>query len=177
MDTIHEAAQEVPVAATCDLCVVGGGCTGVFAAVAAARLGARVCIIENNGFFGGVATAGLVNIWHNLLDERFERQIIGGLTTETIERLQQRRAVLIRKPGGHPHYHFALRELLAERCGPRTIFLLNTEELKIELDELIAEAKVRPFLHARFVAAIMAGDRVATAVIEDKSGRRAIRAS
>ncbi len=30
----------------------------VFAAVSTARLGAKVVIAENNGFFGGVATAG-----------------------------------------------------------------------------------------------------------------------
>ncbi|MFH1920999.1 MAG: FAD-dependent oxidoreductase, partial [Planctomycetota bacterium] len=57
---IREPAREVPVAHDCDVCVVGGSCTGVFAAVAAARLGANVAIVESNGFFGGVATASLV---------------------------------------------------------------------------------------------------------------------
>ena len=42
-----------------DLVVVGGSCTGVFAAVRAARLGLRVAILEKNNCFGGVATAGL----------------------------------------------------------------------------------------------------------------------
>lgn len=65
LGTITEPARQVPVAADCDVCVVGGSATGVFAAVAAARLGAKVAIIESNGFFGGVATASLVNLWHS----------------------------------------------------------------------------------------------------------------
>lgn len=59
--TVREPARETPVVHECDVCVVGGSCTGVFAAVAAARLGAKVALIESNGFFGGVATASLVN--------------------------------------------------------------------------------------------------------------------
>ena len=62
--TVSEPARRTPVVHECDLCVIGGSCTGVFAAVAAARLGAKVALIESNGFFGGVATASLVNIWH-----------------------------------------------------------------------------------------------------------------
>jgi hypothetical protein len=159
MDTIREEARSVPVAADVDLCVIGGSCTGVFAAVRAARLGLNVAIVENNGFFGGVATAGLVCIWHTTLDTVFKRQIIAGLTTETLDRLRKRNAVRdLQPPNAHAHYY------------------LNTEELKIELDELVREAGVRPFLHARFAAAQAEGGCVTAAIIEDKSGRRAIRA-
>jgi glycerol-3-phosphate dehydrogenase len=49
MDTIKEDAREVSVAADVDLCVIGGSCTGVFAAVAAARLGLKVALVEPNG--------------------------------------------------------------------------------------------------------------------------------
>jgi len=159
MDTLREEARSVPVAADADLCVVGGSCTGVFAAVRAARLGLKVALIENNGFFGGVATAGLVCIWHTTLDTVFARQIVAGMTTETIERLRTRGAVReLQPPNAHVHYY------------------LNTEELKIELDELVREAGVRPFLHARFSAAQAEGGRVTAAIFEDKTGRRAIRA-
>ena len=93
--SIHEPARDVPVVHECDVCVIGGGGTGVFAAVRAARLGATVALVENNGFFGGIATAGLVNIWHSIYDTAGERQIIGGLTVEVIERLQKRDAVRV----------------------------------------------------------------------------------
>jgi hypothetical protein len=65
MDAIREEPREVPVVADCDVCIVGGSCTGVLAAVAAARLGAKVALVELSGFFGGVATASLVNICHS----------------------------------------------------------------------------------------------------------------
>lgn len=158
MDTIQEPARNVPIVHTADICVIGGSCTGVFAAVRAARLGADVAIIENNGFFGGVATAGLVNVWHSLHDAAQEDQIIGGLTAETIERLESRDAV-------------------CRVNGQASAYILNTEELKIELDALVCEARVRPFLHSRFVAPVVdPSGTIAAAVIEDKSGRRAIRA-
>ena len=43
-----------------DVIVVGGGPAGVCAAIAAARQGAKTLIIEQNGFCGGMATAGMV---------------------------------------------------------------------------------------------------------------------
>jgi hypothetical protein len=153
--TIREPARDVPIAHECDVCVVGGSCTGTFAALAAARLGTKVALIESSGFFGGVATAGLVNIWHSLDDRAVKQQIIAGLTTETIGRLQKRDAVRKMGPG---HY------------------VLNTEILKLELDKMVVEAKIRPFLHTLFVASVAEGGRMTAAIIEDKTGRRAIRA-
>jgi hypothetical protein len=156
---IHEPAREVPVVHECDLCVIGGSCTGVFAALRAARLGASVALIENNGFFGGVATAGLVNIWHSIYDTVGERQIIGGLTVEVVERLQQRDAVVI----------------YASDQSRYAVF--NSAELIAELDAMVCEQpSIRPFLHTRFVTSIGQNGRIEAAVVEDKSGRRAIRA-
>lgn len=157
LDTITEPARQVPVVADCDVCVVGGSATGVFAAVAAARLGAKVTIIEANGFFGGVATASLVSLWHSTEDMQNQQQIIAGLSTEVFERLDRRGGLEVVK-------------------GKRTYYALNTEELKIELDELITEAGVRPFLHTLFAAPVVQDGRLVAAVIEDKTGRRAIRA-
>ena len=154
MNTIHEPARDVPVATEVDVCVVGGSCTGVFAAVTAARLGARVAIVEANGLFGGVATAGLVNIWHSLHDTTGTQPIIAGLTAEVLDRLHGRGAV-----EGDAH------------------FRLNPAELTIELDQLVTEAHVRPFLHARFTAPVVEDGRLTAVIIEDKTGRRAIRAA
>lgn len=156
--TIREEPRLTPVVAECDLCVIGGSATGVFAAVAAARLGARVCLVENLGYFGGVATASLVNIWHSIFDTTGERRIIAGLTTEVMDRLKRRGAVDVQAGSASRHYVF------------------NPSELAIELDEVLGESEVRPFLHTRFVAPVIEEGRVAAAVIEDKTGRRAIRA-
>ena len=154
MRTIHEPARSTPVADTCDVCVIGGSCTGVFAAVRAAQLGAKVCLIEGNGVFGGVATAGLVNVWHSLHDTTGNRQIIAGLTQEIIERLERRDAVVDKGRGN---------------------IALNPAELVLELDALVcSQPRVRPFLHTRFVQPVVEDGRVTAVILEDKSGRRAV---
>lgn len=77
-DTIEEKPRNVPVVQDCDVCVLGGSCTGVFAAVRAAQMGAKVALVEKQNAFGGVATAALVNIWHKLISNKGKEQIIGS---------------------------------------------------------------------------------------------------
>jgi ribulose 1,5-bisphosphate synthetase/thiazole synthase len=52
-----EPSRSVPVIHEADVCVLGGSCTGLFAAVRAARMGASVVIVEKDNCFGGIATA------------------------------------------------------------------------------------------------------------------------
>ncbi len=158
MSSIHIPAEEVPLVADVDICVIGGSCTGVFAAVRAARLGARVAIVERQGCFGGVATSGLVSIWHSLHDEAQTKQIIGGLTLETVERLKKRDAVHISDHRVDVHH-------------------LNTEELKIELDELVTEHGITPFLNTLFSGVHMKGDQIDAVIVQKTDGRAAIRAA
>jgi len=157
MNFIKELAKDIPIIDEVDLVVIGGSCTGVFAAVRAARLGLLVAIIEKQNCFGGVATAGTVNIWHSLHDTIGERQIIGGLTQEVLDRLSTRNAVLTSP-------------------DPSSAFRLNTEELKIELDELVMEHGIKPYLHSFYVAPVLKEQKLDAIIIENKNGRGAIRA-
>ncbi len=157
MTSVREVPREIPLVGEVDVVVAGGSCTGVFAAVRAARLGMRVAIVEKQNCFGGVATAGAVNVWHSLHDTEGKRAIIGGLTREVIERLKKRGAVM-------------------ESENLSTAFRLNTEELKIELDELVVENRILPFLHTLYAAPIVSENRLQAIIIENKNGRQAIRA-
>ena len=159
LTAVHEPARSVSVAWRGDLCIVGGSCTGVFAAVRAARLGLQVAIIEQNAILGGTATAGQVNEWHSIRDARQQKQIIGGLTMEIVERLRRRDAIFEISPVHRVQFRF------------------NSAELAQELDTLVREHRIRVFLCARLASATREGDRVAAAIIEDKSGRRALAAS
>jgi 2-polyprenyl-6-methoxyphenol hydroxylase-like FAD-dependent oxidoreductase len=158
MPQILEQPRSTPVVCETDLCVVGGSCTGVFAAVRAARLGLSVAIIEQNTILGGMATAAQVNDWHSINDTAGQHQIIGGLTMEVIERLRSRGAV--------------------EEITPvhRSQFRFNSAELAAELDDLVRTHRIRVFLAARCVSAQREGNRITSAIIEDRSGRRAITA-
>jgi hypothetical protein len=156
--TIHEPARDIPVWGEYDLCVLGGSCTGVFAAVRAARLGLSVTLVEQAGNFGGVAATSLVNVWHSPYDTVFEKQIIGGLTFEVMDRLARRDAV----------------EIWEKNHGARWLF--NPFELRIELDELVCEHGIAPWLHTRFVAPHVEDGKLTAVIVENKSGRGAIKA-
>lgn len=159
-ETIQEPPRKTPIAYDCDICIVGGSCTGVFAAITAARLGARVAIIENMGHFGGTATASKVCVWHTNMNSTYEHDIFAGLTMELIDRLKARDSVIDKGP------------------NPYAQFVFLPDEMSIELDMMVVEAGVRPFLHTRFVGCVKSDDgEVAAAIIEDKSGRRAIKAA
>lgn len=157
--TIHEDARDIPVIHEADICVLGGSCTGVFAAVRAARLGVKVVLVEKQNCFGGVATVSLVCLWHSLWDEGGFRQIISGLTAEVMTRLSRRGVV---KDYGHNNAHRG--------------FMFNPEELKIDLDELVQDAGIRSYLHTMFVAPHMVDGKLDAIIVENKSGRGAIKA-
>ncbi len=168
MDYIIEEKRRTPVIDTVDIVVLGGGCTGSFAAIRAARLGAKVAVVERTGCFGGVATNSFVCVWHTLTDVHYQRQIIAGLTQEVIERLSRiPNGIKIfppeegKTPFREPYY---------------AVNHLNTEELKIELDTMIMEAGVHPYLHTRYVAPYKEEGKLAGAIIENSSGRSVLKA-
>jgi NADPH-dependent 2,4-dienoyl-CoA reductase/sulfur reductase-like enzyme len=84
--TIVEPGRQVPVLAETDVLVVGGGPAGTAAAIAAARLGADVLLVERYNHLGGLSTGGLV-IWIDLMTDWSGRYIIRGLAEEFIDRL------------------------------------------------------------------------------------------
>lgn len=158
MSTIREPARELPVLHEADVCVLGGSCTGLFAAVRAARLGASVAIVERAGCFGGVATLSLVNVWHSKYDTAYRQQIFAGLTTEVMARLERRGAVTIRDENPSWHWSFV------------------PGELSLELDELCLEHGITPFLHTPFAAPYVEDGELRAVIVETPSGRAAIRA-
>jgi hypothetical protein len=70
-----------------DVIVCGGGPAGTMAAVAAARAGAQVLVVERHPFLGGSSTAALVHPWLTFHNKRGE-QVLAGLGQELVERLQ-----------------------------------------------------------------------------------------
>ena len=151
--------KDLPVINDFDICVLGGSCTGVFAAVRAARSGAKVVIIEKQNAFGGVATNSLVNVWHSLLNTEYNQQIIAGLTSEVIERLDKRDAIMKSQKSASVGVTF------------------NSQELKIELDELVLESKITAYLHTLFSEPLLDDQgKLIGVIVDNKSGRGIIKA-
>ena len=157
MEYILEPEKRVPVCYEADVFVAGGSCTGVFAAVRAARLGARVVLAERQNCLGGTATAALVNVWHSLKDTNYREQVIAGLTAEMTERLVKADAAIVQD-------------------DPSLAIQFNPNRLQYELDRLIAEEKIKLYLHTMCVGAVSDGKRISAAIIENKDGRSAVKA-
>ena len=167
MKKITEPSREIPVIKEVDIVVVGGGCTGVFAAIRAARLGAKVAIIEGSNAFGGVATNGFVCVWHTLCDMTFNKQIISGLTEEVIERMKRiPHGIKLIMPTEDQKHIF--------RKSTYANYHLNTEEMKIELDRMLTEANVIPYLHTLYSAPYVKDGVLSGVVVENRSGRGVI---
>ena len=68
-----------------DVVVCGGGIAGTAAALAAARLGRKVLLVEKQSIIGGLATSGLIYIYLPVSDGG-GRVIAGGITAELLRR-------------------------------------------------------------------------------------------
>ena len=134
-----------------DVVVVGGGCTGVFAAVKAARRGLKVAIIEKSNCFGGVATTGLVNVWHSLFDIYGKEQIIGGLTDEVVR-------ALIKTGYGR-----------IVQASPNYINF-DPNALKRILDELVTANHIKVFFHTFYNSLITEGNEITRIIVGNKDG-------
>lgn len=148
MNTFSEPAREIPVVEETDVLVAGAGPAGVMAAIAAARAGAAVRLIEAHGALGGIWTTGLLP---HIIETQHP-----GLLHELIDRLRQR--------GAH-----GAGAGITEKD-------FDVETMKVVLDELCAEAGVRTRCYTRVSAAYVRDGSIDTIVTDSKSGREAWRA-
>ena len=151
---VIQPQRPLPILHETDVLVVGGGAAGVTAAIAAARAGARVALVERYGHFGGLWTGGLVLlvIGHIVSGGR---QVCQGIGEEMMRRLDKiDGAIVNRRPGRAP--------------------TVDAEALKYMMVEMVDEADIKVYLHCWGVDAIMDGDAARGAVFESKSGRQAI---
>ncbi len=80
-------ATDIPIADDVDVLVVGGGPTGIAAAIAAARCGVKTRLLERHGFLGGNLTAGLVGPCMTSFSLDGEQQLIRGVFDEFVREM------------------------------------------------------------------------------------------
>lgn len=168
MRTIREVL-DTPVAYSCDVLVAGGGTAGPVAAIAAAKTGAKVMLIEKGNFLGGslVNHAGPLHSFFNLFGgfENVEKkQVIQGVPQEIVDRLV--------KAGGS--YGHLVQEVGGDHDSTATI--VDREIYKNVLNQMCQEYGVHILLNTWVAGAIKDGDTLTGVIIENKSGRQAIEA-
>lgn len=176
---VEEAARSVPLHATCDVLVVGGGPAGVAAAVSAARTGADVILLERYNHLGGLSTGGLV-IWIDRMTDWSGNHVIRGFAEEILGQLP---AAAIagppREAWGSKDVETAHWWSLRSSAFHGTVTYAPTidpEWLKLRMMETVLEAGVHPIFHAWGAQPIVEDGVVAGCLFESKQGRRAIRA-
>ena len=150
--TIREPAREIDVIHRTDVLVVGSGPGGLAAALAAARAGVQVTLVERFGCFGGNLTVVGVEgfAWY-----RHEQTVeANGIGREFEERAK------------------AMGAAVPE--SQSLSYEIDSEGFKLVADVLVQEAGIHPMLHRMFVAPLMDGDTIIGIVVESKAGREAI---
>src|SRR5258706_11331141 len=99
LGTLQESAREIPVYRQCDVLVVGGGPSGTAAAVAAARSGADVVLLERYNHLGGLSTGGL-GIWIDRMTDWSGKHVIPGFAEELMDRLPPDAGAVPARGGG-----------------------------------------------------------------------------
>ena len=170
---IEESPRQLEVIGEYDVVVAGGGPGGVPAAIAASRNGAKTLIIERYGFFGGLATAGLMGpIFgyaetlkpYSLSPDRPKMKnnsgplILGGIPVEIIEKLQDCGAAPKDEELKWEAIHF------------------DTEMMKHVLDAMVMESGVDILFHTLVANVIMNGNNIEYLILENKTGRQAVKA-
>ena len=121
-----------------DVVVIGGGPAGMCAAIAAAREGVRVILVEQGGFCGGMATRGLVGPFMTCYDAKGENMIIRGLFEEIVDRMVAQGYAI------HPSQVYGGTAYTSWiKIGHEHVTPFESEGLKLVMDEMLEEAGVK----------------------------------
>lgn len=153
MDTVS-CTREIAVEKNYDVVVLGGGPSGLMAAAAAAKAGASTAIIEQYGFFGGMATAGLVA---PISVFRYNDElVVGGLPWEFIQRMVSCGGAKVEYPLGNISF--------------------SPESYKLTADQFIQDAGAVTYFHTRLIDCVRDGRQITHVLLHSKCGLFALKA-
>ena len=164
---LHEQL-ETPVREAHSVIVAGGGIAGIAAALAAAREGADVLLIEREFLLGGLATLGLVTIYLPLCDGR-GHQVSFGIAEELFR--------LSICHGAEANYPTAWLDggTDAEKAeGQRFEVRYNAHLFALEAEKLLLKSGVKLLYGTTVCAAHKTDGKIDALIVENKSGRYAV---
>lgn len=150
-----------PVIAEVDVCVVGAGSAGSSAAIAAARGGATVLLVDRLPFLGGTSTAVLDTFYGFYTPGSQARKVVGGVADDVVAALR-RLGPVVERPNTY---------------GAGTGVTYLAEHLKVAWERLVTDAGARVLLHAVLQDAEVEDGRVASILIATRAGLARVRAA
>ncbi len=163
--TVTQPEKQIPIAREADVAVAGAGVAGTFAAIAAARAGAKTVLVDRFGSVGGNIGPGYIVNGHMVSGKAHEA--VGYECTV------------------YPGLYGIGKEFIARyaEAGGKGILPYNTPEWVADsyissgvLGQMLEEAGVMTLLSTQVADPILDGDRVAGFFVENKSGRSAVTA-
>lgn len=145
---------------TFDVVVAGGGVSGCAAALAAARNGASVLVLEQNGYLGGTLTA--CGVGPMMTFHAGSKQIITGIMQELVDEMVSR--------------GWSVGHILDNKQYTSTITPFHAEGLKIVLDEKLQQAGCTVLLHTFIGGVCRRMGQIESITVCNKDGSHQIRA-
>ena len=147
-----------------DVIICGGGTSGVSAAIASARGGAKTLLIERVGALGGqMNVSGPPGFSYARLFNEHGEQVVAGIVEETHARL-------LKEGHARPHCRNPYRE------GTEFTFsFVDPEWWSLMIFEMMEENGVILLLHTLVVDVIKDGSTVTGVIVENANGRNEIK--
>jgi len=180
---VTEPGGRVPVVAQSDLVVVGGGPAGTAAALAAARNGLSVTLLERYPYLGGLASGGMVLVLDDMANG--PEIAVRGLCSDLIGRMEKM-GLAVTPPEADRRSDSAMWRKwsrwgvfdFTSQQQPQPIVYASAfdpDGFKRASNDMVEEAKtINLRLHSWFSRAIVEDGAIKGVVVESKEGRQAI---
>ena len=158
-ETIDAPAENVPVLYDADVVVVGGGLSGIGAALGAARGGAKTVVVERTGFLGGwIRGTGLGNViavkgWRPAISEGVLRDITQKMVDLHAE--------------GYPDLQSVL--------DTGRLHLNNMEIMPYAFQSLVSDAGAKILYFCTYSQSVSKEGKISAIIVQSPSGRGAVR--
>jgi FAD dependent oxidoreductase len=181
-DHTHDRRPTPRVVARSDVVVVGGGPSGFAAAIAAARLGVKVTLIERYPYLGGLASGGMVLVLDDMTNG--EEITCTGICMEMIDRMA-RLGLCVYPPASERRQNWeawrkwsrwGVFDFRAQMRPQPIVFAaaFDPDGWKRAANDMVEEAGIELRLHSWFSRTIVDDGRVTGVVCETKAGPEAI---